>query len=321
MQGYSGTRAGDAGHAVLTALGVGALVPHESANAERCGHQRPRLAAVGRPRSLASCQRPAPAAPSGTRTNSGAVATSSSTLRRTALTGILRAWSTRKCRTERRRYRAIDPTSTVCARTPAVTAAPPGRGVRRRVVAARSSSCPLPPAEVVDGLPGREVSRQLTPRAARPDHIQDRIHDRTSRVLLRPPARFDRRQQRLDQLPLLVGQVRRVAPSTSHRLTMITGRSTGTQAPSKLLKHSLRCPLTISEDRIWSTLRDRFGLVWVRRARLRATCTRRRSLQFVPVPPDQLPTTPDADSPWRAHSSRRIVELGPAPDMANMHAT
>lgn len=38
----------------------------------------------------------------------------------------------------------------------------------------------------VDGLPGREVGRQVPPGAARPDQVHDAVHNGPSRVLLGP---------------------------------------------------------------------------------------------------------------------------------------
>ena len=47
----------------------------------------------------------------------------------------------------------------------------------------------FPPVEVpVHRLPRREVRRQLPPRAPGADHVEDRVHDRPARVLLRPPT-------------------------------------------------------------------------------------------------------------------------------------
>ena len=55
--------------------------------------------------------------------------------------------------------------------------------------------------------PRREVRRQLTPRAARAHHVEDRVDQLASRVRLRPPPRLRRRKQRLDQRPLRAGQI------------------------------------------------------------------------------------------------------------------
>ena len=61
-----------------------------------------------------------------------------------------------------------------------------------------------------DGLPRWEVGRQLPPRAAPTDHIQDRVHDRPAGMFLRTATGLHRRQQRLDDRPLPVTGVRRV---------------------------------------------------------------------------------------------------------------
>ncbi len=69
----------------------------------------------------------------------------------------------------------------------------------------------------VHGLPGREIRRQRPPGAPGADHVEDRVDHRAARVLLRAPTRPDRRQQRLDQRPLLVAGVGGVALlSTCH---------------------------------------------------------------------------------------------------------
>lgn len=79
----------------------------------------------------------------------------------------------------------------------------------------------VPPGEVpVHRGPRREVLRKLTPSAAGPHHVEDRIHDPSPRMLLPPPtlrAHPRWRQQRLDQRPLFIRQVRRIpTPSTAH---------------------------------------------------------------------------------------------------------
>jgi hypothetical protein len=79
----------------------------------------------------------------------------------------------------------------------------------------------LPAGEVpVHRLPRREVLWQLPPRTAGAHHVQDAVDDQPARVLLRTPTGLRRRQQRLDQLPLLIGQVRGIplAPCQARRL-------------------------------------------------------------------------------------------------------
>src|SRR5215218_4049517 len=67
----------------------------------------------------------------------------------------------------------------------------------------------LPLLEIpVHGLPRREVSRQVSPGAASPHHVQDSVHNGPAWMLLRPATSPRRRQQRPNQRPLLVGQVR-----------------------------------------------------------------------------------------------------------------
>ncbi|GIF73556.1 hypothetical protein Asi02nite_30740 [Asanoa siamensis] len=51
---------------------------------------------------------------------------------------------------------------------------------------------------------------QIPPRTTRPHHVQDRVDDLPPRMLLPPPLRGWFRQQRLDQSPLGIGQIRRV---------------------------------------------------------------------------------------------------------------
>jgi hypothetical protein len=65
-------------------------------------------------------------------------------------------------------------------------------------------------------------------------------------MLLQPAARPRRRQQRLNQRPLLVGQVRGVPPLSRHPATLMasTFMVTQTRKPKiqKLLKHALAAP-------------------------------------------------------------------------------
>ena len=51
---------------------------------------------------------------------------------------------------------------------------------------------------------------QLTPRASRADHVKDRIHHPAPRMPRGTPTRPRRGHQRLDQLPLGIGQVGRI---------------------------------------------------------------------------------------------------------------
>jgi len=91
------------------------------------------------------------------------------------------------------------------------------------------------------GLPGREVRRQLPPGTPRADHVEDRVHDRPPRMLLRAATSLHRRQQRLDQRPLLIVGVRRVPRwSTCHPATgdQSGAEITQTRRPF-FLKHGL----------------------------------------------------------------------------------
>jgi hypothetical protein len=89
----------------------------------------------------------------------------------------------------------------------------------QRVVDAVDGAVLAPPVEVpVHGLPGREVLGQHPPRAARAVDVQDRVDDLALVMLGRAARRPGRRlgQQRLDQLPLPIGQVRRIAALRGH---------------------------------------------------------------------------------------------------------
>src|SRR3954447_7539510 len=74
----------------------------------------------------------------------------------------------------------------------------------------------------VDGVPGREVVRQLPPRAARPIQVQDRIHDAAAGELRWAAAAgalaagAAHRHQRLDQRPLGIGQIRGIGRGRAH---------------------------------------------------------------------------------------------------------
>jgi hypothetical protein len=88
----------------------------------------------------------------------------------------------------------------------------------------------LPLLEIpVHGLPRREVSRQVPPGAASPHHVQDPVHNGPAWMLLRPAASPRRRQQRLNQRPLLVGQVRGVPPLPRHPATLMASTFMVTQ--------------------------------------------------------------------------------------------
>lgn len=78
----------------------------------------------------------------------------------------------------------------------------------------------LPPGEVpVHRLPRREIHRQRPPRTTGTHHIQDRVHDVPTSMLLRPTTprmTGRRRQQRLHHQPLRIRQIRRIPLHTRH---------------------------------------------------------------------------------------------------------
>ena len=90
----------------------------------------------------------------------------------------------------------------------------------------------LAPAFVVPEhrRPRRKVVWQLTPRASGAVHIEDRVHDAAPRVHRRTTTRPRRGHQRLDQLPLGVGQVGRVTLVLRHKPTLATPVTLVTQA-------------------------------------------------------------------------------------------
>src|SRR5665811_1442745 len=101
-----------------------------------------------------------------------------------------------------------------------------GTGLRRssltrtraqRIVNTIKGAVLAPVAEVpVHGLPRREVLGQHPPRSARPHVIQDRVDDLTLGVLDRTTPGTRLGQQPFDQLPLPIGQIRRIAPLGRH---------------------------------------------------------------------------------------------------------
>ncbi len=67
-----------------------------------------------------------------------------------------------------------------------------------------------PPKTVIDRDLGREVMRQLPPRATRAHHIEDSIDHLAHIRFARASARLGRRDRRFDQSPLTVRHVGRV---------------------------------------------------------------------------------------------------------------
>src|ERR687893_2982197 len=71
-----------------------------------------------------------------------------------------------------------------------------------------------PGAEVVvDGLPGREVVRQESPCTPTTHDVEDSVEDLTQGMHPRPPDTRRSRHERLDALPLGIGQVGLVCSS------------------------------------------------------------------------------------------------------------
>src|SRR5262245_1236515 len=82
------------------------------------------------------------------------------------------------------------------------------RGFAQGVVNPPPSAVQTPQPEYsIDRSPLGEVSRQITPRAARAIHIEDGIEHLASLDALRGTDLRWTRQQRLNQLPLFVGQI------------------------------------------------------------------------------------------------------------------
>jgi hypothetical protein len=100
----------------------------------------------------------------------------------------------------------------------------------------------IPPPEIpVHGVPWRKVVRQLPPRAPRPVRVQVCLDDAPPRMDRRA-ATAAHRHHRLDQRPLLIGQVRGVAgrgrrPHASH---WPHWSQQSTQARRDLSQHVLR---------------------------------------------------------------------------------
>ena len=63
--------------------------------------------------------------------------------------------------------------------------------------------------QLAEKIPAAGVERQLSPLAARADHVQDRVEDFAS-VDRRPATLPPLRQTRSDQLPLLVREIARI---------------------------------------------------------------------------------------------------------------
>src|ERR1700729_4235795 len=64
------------------------------------------------------------------------------------------------------------------------------------------------PEDVVNRrAPRKQAARQIPPRTARAQEVENRVHRRAQVVLARPPAGFRRRNQRLQTLPLRITQI------------------------------------------------------------------------------------------------------------------
>ena len=90
----------------------------------------------------------------------------------------------------------------------------------------------LAPALVVPEhrRPRWKVVRQLTPRAPGAVDVEDGVHDAAPRMHRWTATRARRGHQRLDQLPLRVGQVGRIALVLGHKPTLATSATSVTQA-------------------------------------------------------------------------------------------
>ena len=100
----------------------------------------------------------------------------------------------------------------------------------QRVMQPGQGAVVAPGGEVaVDGLPGREVRRQVPPGAPGPVQGQDRIDDPPQRPDARPApaAGLGCGQVRRDHLPLRVGQVTEIPPGWA--------RTVGTRGPRRFL--------------------------------------------------------------------------------------
>src|SRR5688500_11181714 len=88
--------------------------------------------------------------------------------------------------------------------------------------------------------------RQESPGATGPQPVHQRVEDLPPRMLRRSPTRLDRRNQRTGDLPLLIGQIRRV-----------TGTQPAYPSPRKCVTTPLpgTCPLKGFSDALWQPAR------------------------------------------------------------------
>src|SRR5262249_42585222 len=92
----------------------------------------------------------------------------------------------------------------------------------KRVVHLLQRPVPLPLAEVVKHrVVIREVRRQHAPLTPRPRYVENGVQHTTQVDLRRAAAPFSHREQRLQDLPLGIRQVRRVASLLAHPLFLM----------------------------------------------------------------------------------------------------
>ena len=78
---------------------------------------------------------------------------------------------------------------------------------------------------IIDGLPGREISGKIAPRAARAQEIEDRIEDGAQRMAARPPAWSLGREMPFQARPFGVGEIGRIGPIHARQRTESTAVS------------------------------------------------------------------------------------------------
>src|SRR5262245_25772378 len=76
-----------------------------------------------------------------------------------------------------------------------------------------------PPATevVMHRRPRRELTRQQPPRATTPEHVEDAVKDPAHRPLARPATRLRWWDERSQDRPFGIGEVRRIRQRRGHR--------------------------------------------------------------------------------------------------------